>query len=73
MSATDIFRIAFFLLVAIFALRSGYRIRNRDSVRVNNAAETEDTETQQLLQRLQGDKINQEPKLYENQSVGEGN
>jgi hypothetical protein len=73
MVTKDILRIALFLLVAIFALRSGYRIRNRGSVRVNNAAETEDTETQQLLQRLQGDKINQEPKLYENKSVGEGN
>lgn len=75
MIAKDILRIALFLLVAIFALRSGYRIKVRGSVRINNNAETEDTETQQLLQRLQDtrDKINQEPKLYENASVGEEN
>jgi hypothetical protein len=73
MIAKDILRIALFLLVAIFALRSGYRFRFRGSVRVNNTTETEDTETHQLLQRLQGDNINQEQKLYENKSVGEGN
>ena len=75
MVAKDILRIALFLLVAIFALRSGFRIRVRGSLRINNNAETEDTGNQQLLQRLQDtkDKINQEPKLYENKSVGEEN
>jgi hypothetical protein len=75
MVAKDILRIALFLLVAIFALRSGFRIRVRGSVRINNNAETEDTGNQQLLQRLQDtrDKINQEPKMYENEIVGEEN
>ena len=73
MVAKDILRIALFLLVAIFALYSGSRIRVRGSVRINNNAETEDTGNQQLLQRLQDtrDKINQEPKMYENKSVVE--
>lgn len=75
MIAKDILRIALFLLVAIFAFRSGYRIRIRDSVRANNSSETEDTETQQLFQRLQDtrDKINQEPTRYENQTAGKEN
>jgi hypothetical protein len=75
MVAKDILRIALFLLVAIFALRSGFRIRVRGSVRINNNAETEDTGTQQLFQRLQDtrDKINQEPNMYENEIVGEEN
>ena len=75
MIAKDILRIALFLLVAIFALRSSFRIRARGSVRINNAAEREDTETQQLLQRLQDtrDKIIQEPNLYENTNAGKEN
>ncbi|HMK27442.1 MAG TPA: hypothetical protein VK483_15525 [Chitinophagaceae bacterium] len=75
MIAKDILRIALFLLIAIFALRSGLRTRVRSSARINNAAETEDTETQQLLQRLQDtkDKISQEPGLYENTNAGTGN
>jgi hypothetical protein len=75
MIAKDILRIALFLLVAIFALRSGSRIRVRSSARINNDTETEDTETQQLLQRLQDtrEKITQEPGLYENTNAGTGN
>lgn len=71
MVAKDILRIALLLLVAIFALRSGFRIRIRGSVRINSPAETEDTETQQVLQRLNDtrDKVNQEPMLYENQTA----
>lgn len=72
MDAKDILRIALFFLVAIFALRSSSFIRVRRSARINNPAETEDTETQQLLQHLQDnrDKINQEPLVYENQPAG---
>ena len=72
MVAKDILRIALFLLVAIFALRSGSRIRVPGSVRIKSSSETEDTETQQLLQRLQDtrDKIKQEPTGYENKNFG---
>ena len=75
MVAKDILRIALFLLVAIFALRSSYRVWVRGSVRINNATETEDTETQQLLQRLQDtrEKITQEPKLYESSNAAKEN
>lgn len=73
MVAKDILRIALFVLIAIFAFHPWFRIRVPGSARVNSSGETEDTETQQLLQRLQDsrDKINQEPKVYESQTVGE--
>ncbi|HEY6063998.1 MAG TPA: hypothetical protein VIV35_10340 [Chitinophagaceae bacterium] len=73
MVAKDILRIALFVLIALFAFRPWLRIRVRDSARVNRAGETEDTETQQLFQRLQDtrDNIHQELKVYENQAVGE--
>ncbi len=72
MDAKDILRIVLFLLVAIFALRSGSFIRVRNSALINNSEEKEDTESQQLLQHLQDtrDKIKQEPKLYENKNAG---
>ena len=70
MAAKDILRIALFLLVAIFALRSGFRTRVQRSVRINKSSETENKETRQLLQRLQGDKIKQEPNGYENNNTG---
>jgi hypothetical protein len=75
MIAKDILRIALFLLVAIFALRSGSRIRFRSSARINNATETEDTEAQQLFQRVQDsrEKITREPNLYENTNAGKEN
>lgn len=71
MDAKDILRIALFLLVAIFALRSSSFMWIRRSAHINNPAETEDTETHQLLQQLQDnrDKINQEPLVYENQTA----
>jgi hypothetical protein len=53
MIAKDILRIVLFLLVAIFALRSGFATRARNAVRIKPPAETEDLETQQLLQRKQ--------------------
>jgi hypothetical protein len=67
MVAKDILRIALFIMVAIFALRSTFRTRVRGSVRINNPAE-EDTETQELFQHLQGNRMNQEPVVYENQT-----
>lgn len=72
MDAKDILRIALFLLVAIFALRSGSVVRVRGSARISNPSKTEDTETQQLLQHVQDSrkKINQEPMVYENQAAG---
>ena len=75
MIAKDILRIALFLLVAIFALRSGSRIRIRSSARIDNETETENTETQQLLQRMQDtrEKITPESILYENTSNGKKN
>jgi hypothetical protein len=71
MIAKDILRIVLFLLVAIFALRSGFHIGVRGSDRTNKLPETEDTDRKQLLQLLQDnrDKINQEPVLFENQTA----
>jgi hypothetical protein len=75
MIAKDILRIALFLLVAIFALRSGSRIRIRSSARIDNETETENTETQQLLQRMQDtrEKITREPNQYENKTARKEN
>lgn len=68
MIAKDILRIALFVLFVAFALRSGSGIRLRGSVRLNSPGETEDTEAQQLLQRLKDsrDMIKQEPTEYGN-------
>ena len=75
MIAKDILRIVLFLLVAIFALRYRPRTRFRDSVRINSNAETEDTETKQMLQRMQDtrEKITREPNQYENTTAGKEN
>jgi hypothetical protein len=67
MEAKDILRIALFILAAIFVLRSAFRTRVQGSVRVNSHTETEETETQQLFQRFQGNRINEEQEVYENQ------
>jgi hypothetical protein len=53
MIAKDILRIVLFLLVAIFALRSGFATRARGVARIKTPAETEDIETQQLFLRKQ--------------------
>lgn len=71
MDAKDILRLALFVFFFAFALRSGFRTRVPGSVKINNEAETEDTETQQLLQRLQDnrDKIEQEAMGYPNKNI----
>ncbi len=68
MDAKDILRLALFVFFFAIALRSGFRLRVPGSVKINSTAETEDTETQQMLQHLQDNraKIKQEPNGYEN-------
>jgi hypothetical protein len=71
MDAKDILRLALFVFFFAMALRSGLRIRVPGSVKINSTAETEDRETQQLLQRLKDTrgKIKQEPNEYENKNI----
>lgn len=68
MDAKDILRLALFVFFFAFALRSGFRMRVPRSVKINSTAETEDTETQQMLQHLQDNrgKLKQKPNGYEN-------
>jgi hypothetical protein len=75
MEAEDVLRIVLFFLIAIFALRSGSFIKTRNAIQHNNQEENEETESQQLLQRSQdtGNRINQEPMLYENKTAGKEN
>jgi hypothetical protein len=73
MADKDILRIILFFLVALFAFRSSYRSRSSGSVRINNPKETEDTETQQLIQHVQDNRkmALQEPNGYETKKVSE--
>ncbi len=68
MDAKDILRLALFVFFFAYALRSGFRLRIPGSVKINRTAETEDTETQQMIQHLQENrsKTKQEPNGYEN-------
>ena len=68
MDAKDILRLALFVFFFAFALRSGFRLRIPGPVNINSKAETEDTETQQILQHLQENrgKIKQDANGYEN-------
>ena len=50
MVTKDFLRIVLFVLFAAFAIWSGYRNKVRDSVQLNKAEETKETETQQLMQ-----------------------
>ena len=71
MEAKDILRLALFVFFFAFALRSGFRLRIPGSVKINSRSETEDTETQQMLQHLQEKRSNikQEPNGYENNNT----
>ena len=71
MDAKDILRLALFVFFFAFALRSGFRIRVPGSVKIKSTPETEDTETQQLLHRLQNNRgrIKQEPNEFENINI----
>ena len=71
MDAKDILRLALFVFFFAFALRSGFRLRVPGSVKMNRTAETEETETQQLIQHLQESrgKTQQEPDKHENKNI----
>lgn len=70
MEAKDILRIALFVLVALFALRSGSLIKIRKAERNNYQEENEEAVSQQLLQQSLDtrNRANQEPMVYENKN-----
>lgn len=70
MEAKDILRIALFLLVALFALRSGSLIKIRKAERNNYQEENEEAVSQQLLQQSLDTRnmANQESVVYENKN-----
>ena len=70
MLAKDIFRLVWLILFVAFALWSGARTRVPGSVQIKSPAEREDTEAQLMTLRLKDarDRIDQEPKGYQNKT-----